>query len=68
MVRKKKKTNKSKKPDIHKELEGFQVAVNPFGEITSTMDIDKINKFLDKHVEDKKLKNKKHDQKKAKTD
>ena len=57
------KNKKQKKPDIHKELEGFQVAVNPFGEIISTMEIDKINKLLDKHVEDKKLKNRKGNKK-----
>jgi hypothetical protein len=31
--------------------------VNSFGEIKSSFDLDKLNSFLDKNVEDKKLKN-----------
>jgi hypothetical protein len=53
MANKKKSTEK--KARVHKELEGFEIKVNPLGEITSTYDIDQINKFLDKNVYDKKL-------------
>lgn len=45
-----------KKPDVSKELEGLEIKINSLGMIQSTMDIDKINEFLDSHVEDKKLK------------
>ena len=38
-----------------KDLDGFDIRINSFGEITSTIDIDKINQFLNKHVDDKKL-------------
>ncbi len=50
MAKKKKKT-----PEVHKDLSGFDIKINEFGEITSNFDIDKINAFLDKNVVDKKL-------------
>lgn len=46
-----------KKPDVSKELDGLNITINALGEIQSTFDIDKINDFLDTHVEDKKLHN-----------
>lgn len=60
------------KPKVHQELSGFEVTINEFGEIRSNMNIEKINEFLDKNVEDKKLiekeetENKKAEEKKAK--
>lgn len=53
MANRKKKDNK--KPRVHKDLEGFEISINNFGEIQSNMDIEKINKFLNKTVDDKKL-------------
>ena len=47
------------KPRVHKELEGFDIKINTFGEITTSYDIDKINEFLNKTVDDKKLRNRK---------
>ncbi|TAE35546.1 MAG: hypothetical protein EAZ50_11020 [Runella slithyformis] len=47
--------NPAEKPRVHKELEGFDIRINSFGEITSSIDIEKINQFLNKHVDDKKL-------------
>lgn len=44
-----------KKPRVHKDLDGFEVSINQFGELKSNMDIEKINAFLDKNVDDKKL-------------
>lgn len=44
-----------KKPRVHKDLEGFEVSIDQFGELKSNLAIEKINAFLDKHVEDKKL-------------
>ncbi len=58
MARKKKKDDKEKKeksPKVNKELEGFDIRIDSFGEIRSTFNIDKINEFLNKNVEDKKL-------------
>lgn len=49
------KKTASKKPRVHKDLEGFEVSINQFGELKSNMDIEKINAFLDKNVDDKKL-------------
>lgn len=43
------------KPEVHKDLEGLDFKINTFGEIKSSMDLDKLNKFLDENVEDKKL-------------
>ncbi len=57
----KKKKSSEKKARVHKDLEGFEIKINPLGEITSNYDIDQINKFLDKNVYDKKLVNKDSD-------
>jgi hypothetical protein len=57
MPRKKKKPTEPlphRKP-FHDKLEGFDIKVNTFGEIKTSFDIDKINKFLDEEVEDKKI-------------
>lgn len=52
----KSKGKKDKPAKVHEELEGFDIKINPFGEVVSNLNIEKINKFLDKNVEDKKLK------------
>lgn len=44
-----------KKARVHKELEGFEIGVNPLGEITSNYSIEQINQFLGRHVRDKKI-------------
>jgi hypothetical protein len=57
-MKKKEETPKSEhkpKPKVHKELQGFDVSIDSFGEIKTNMDIEKINKFLDQNVDDKKL-------------
>lgn len=53
------KQKKKTKPKVNAELDGFEVHVNSFGEIKSSLKIDELNKFLDKNVEDKKLKDRK---------
>jgi hypothetical protein len=45
----------AKKPRVHKDLEGFEISIDQFGELKSNMNIEKINEFLDKNVDDKKL-------------
>mgnify|MGYP000333159302 CR=1 FL=1 len=50
-----KKRVSGEKPKVHDELDGFDVTIDSFGEIKSTVDIDKINQFLNKNVDDKKL-------------
>lgn len=57
MARKTTKKDKSK-PQLHEDLEGFDIKINSFGEIRTTFDIGRINDFLNKNVEDKKLNNK----------
>lgn len=56
MSKQKKLTKKT--PKVHKDLEGFNIEIDKFGEIKGNINIDKINAFLDKKLEDKKLKNK----------
>ena len=51
-----KKKIKVEEPRVHEELKGFKMEINSFGEISSSFSIDKINEFLNKNVEDKKLK------------
>ncbi len=43
------------KPDLHQDLEGLEIKINEFGEISGNLDIDKLNKFLNEKVDDKKL-------------
>ncbi|SOE20864.1 hypothetical protein SAMN06298216_1344 [Spirosomataceae bacterium TFI 002] len=50
------KEKKEEKPRVHKDLEGFDIKINSFGEIQMSYDVEKINQFLNKNVEDKKLK------------
>jgi Rps23 Pro-64 3,4-dihydroxylase Tpa1-like proline 4-hydroxylase len=51
----KQEKEKKSKPRVHKDLQGLEISVNQFGEIKSNMDIEKINAFLNKNVDDKKL-------------
>ena len=46
---------KKSKPKVNPKLEGFEIQIDSLGEIRSSFEIDKINKFLDTEVEDKKL-------------
>ena len=43
------------KPKVNKALDGFDIRIDSFGEIKSTIKIDEINQFLNKNVDDKKL-------------
>ena len=42
-------------PKVHHDLQGFEVKINTFGEISTSFNIDKLNDFLNKNVDDKKL-------------
>jgi hypothetical protein len=53
-MEKKNKADKPK-PKVHKELNGFDISIDQFGEIRSNMNIEKINEFLNENVDDKKL-------------
>lgn len=53
--RKKKKETSSEKPKVNPELDGLNISIDSFGEINTTYNIDDINNFLNRNVEDKKL-------------
>jgi len=50
-----KRLSKREKPKVNPELDGFDIKIDTFGEIQTNFDVDKINKFLNRHVDDKKL-------------
>jgi hypothetical protein len=61
---KNKKTTKQPEKEtlhLHPDLTGFEIGINSLGEIVSNYDIDKLNSFLNKHVADKKLKDRELD-------
>lgn len=49
------KQSTKRKPKVHKELDGFEMSIDSFGEIHSSLKIEKLNEFLNKNVDDKKL-------------
>jgi hypothetical protein len=55
MAKKQKKTSIKPKPRVHKDLQGLDITIDQFGEIKANMNIEKLNEFLDKNVDDKKL-------------
>ena len=55
MTKKQKKTASKPKPRVHKDLQGLDITIDQFGEIKANMNIEKLNEFLDKNVDDKKL-------------
>lgn len=50
-----KKKKEEKDPNVHDELEGFNININEFGQIVTNFEVEKLNDFLDDNVEDKKL-------------
>ncbi len=50
-----KKKDQNQKPKVASELDGLEVNIDSFGEIQNSLSIDKINEFLNKNVDDKKL-------------
>lgn len=50
-----KKKSEEEKPKVNPELSGFDIKIDRFGEIKTNFDIDKINQFLNRNVDDKKL-------------
>jgi len=49
------KNKDKKKPKVNPDLDGFDINIDSFGEIKTNFKIDKINSFLNRNVEDKKL-------------
>lgn len=50
-----KKMKKDGDAEVHKDLEGFDIGVNEFGEIKTNLAVDKLNSFLNKNLDDKKI-------------
>lgn len=50
-----KKNKKEEKAQLNPELDGLDIAINSFGEIKPNFDIRRINDFLNRNVDDKKL-------------
>lgn len=55
MTKREESKRNTPKPRVHKDLQGFDIAIDSFGEIRSNMNIEKINEFLNENVDDKKL-------------
>jgi hypothetical protein len=51
----KKKKEKQGKENLHKDLKGFEIQLNAFGQIETSMNIENLNEFLNKNLQDKKL-------------
>lgn len=49
------KNKKSNKAKVHDELHGFDIKINPFGELQSNFNVDKINEFLNDNIVDPKI-------------
>ncbi len=60
-----KKKPKKGEPEVHKDLRGFDIRINEFGEIISNFEVDKINEFLNENVEDKKLRSQEEEERAA---
>jgi hypothetical protein len=57
-----KKKIKKGKPEVHKDLKGFEIKINEFGEIISNLEVEKLNEFLNEKVDDKKLREQKEEE------
>ena len=55
MGRIKKSKKKDEEASVHSDLGGLDLTINEFGEVIGNKKIEDINKFLNKHVSDKKL-------------
>ena len=55
MAKNDKPSKKQGKPRVQKDLSGFEISIDQFGELKSNLAIEQLNDFLDKNVDDKKL-------------
>ncbi len=61
------KKKSDKPPKIHKDLSGFAIRINAFGEIETTLNVESLNNFLNENVDDKKLRGQKQDEEETNT-
>lgn len=52
---KKKSPRKEEQAEVHEELKGFNIRIDPFGQLESNHSIDEIKEFLDSKIDDKKI-------------
>lgn len=50
-----KKMKRQGMPEVHQELEGFEIKVNEFGQIEGSNEVEELNSFLNGKISDKKL-------------
>ena len=50
-----KRLDNKARAEVHNKLKGFDIGIDPFGQIISNTPIEKISQFLDEEVIDKKL-------------
>ncbi len=55
----KKSKTTEKQPKVHEELKGFDIKINAFGELNSSLGIERLNQFLNEKVDDIKLRDRK---------
>lgn len=48
--------DKEKQEESEDKLEGYDIHIDPFGNISSNIKIEEVNEFLNKNIDDKKLK------------
>ena len=51
-----------KKAEVHRDLEGFDIKIDPFGQMSTNVSIEQLNQFLNKKVKDKKLPDSKNEE------
>ena len=56
MAKSKKPTSKENdKAEVHEELKGFDIRIDPFGNLETNKSIDQIKAFLDSKIDDPRL-------------
>ena len=51
----KKKSPQKEQAEVHEDLKGFNIRIDPFGNLESNIDIDTLKAFLDSKLDDKKM-------------
>lgn len=50
-----KKMKQEGEAEVHNDLKGFDIKINSLGEIKGNFNVDQLNAFLNREVDDKKL-------------
>jgi hypothetical protein len=57
MKKKKEKKIETPRKNLHKDLQDFDIQLNAFGQIETSIKLEEINAFLNTHLPDRKLNN-----------